>query len=261
MRRVNQKALAIALFFVVAILGLAFKSTNEKSLVQDPFQKSLAAHGGLDKWNSYGTLKFDRGTGENAATHIIDLKNRCEKIISKSNTVGFGPEGFWIQTDDAKQRESLQRQRFYRNLWFYFFGLPFVTADPGVNQEVIADGTLDGKTYNRVKITFGDNVGDAPDDQYILWLEPNTGQLAIINYSVTYGKGAASSEDYNAIVFNEWQEVDGLIVPKKFTGHIWEDGKLGKERYGFEFSNVSFTTEQPDPSEFATPEGAAYLAY
>ena len=104
-------------------------------------------------------------------------------------------------------------------------------------------------------------MGDAPDDQYILWLEPNTGQLAIINYSVTYGKGAASSEDYNAIVFNEWQEVDGLIVPKKFTGHIWEDGKLGKERYGFEFSNVSFTTEQPDPSEFATPEGAAYLAY
>ena len=257
----NYKIVTAIVIIAVAVLGMALKPVNEAAVKQDAFQKSLAAHGGLDKWNSYGTLVFDRMVNGGVATHTIDLKSRYEKIVTDASTICYGAEGFWIDTEDEKARAQLGGQRFYRNLWFYFFGLPFVTADPGANQEILEDATLDGKTYNRIKITFGENVGDAPDDQYILWTDPSSGQLAMINYSVTFGKGKSESEKYNAIVFNEWQEANGLIVPKKFTGHVWEDGKLGKKRYGFEFGNVSFKAEQPDVYFFATPEGAAFQAY
>ncbi len=225
------------------------------------FEKSVAFHGGLETWNSFGTLKFDRVSAQGTSTHTLDLKNRNELIKNPESTLTFTETGYWNNPDQVNEKGERQNPRFFRNLWFYFFGLPFVTADPGANQETMEDATLDGKTYNRVKITFGENVGDAPDDQYILWLDPTTKQLELINYSVTYGKGKEASEKYNVIVFNEWQTVNGLKVPKAFKGHAWEDNKIGDVRYEFEFSNVSFSTERPDPSFFSTPEGAYYEDY
>ncbi len=267
---------SILIFVQIALAAFVFscdtpkkEGTSDETKVEQkesktpttPFEKSLSHHGGLDTWNSYGTLTFERISESGNSTHIIDLKNRNEKIINPTSTLTFASEGFWTDATDEKTRANLKGTRFYKNLWFYFFGLPFVTADPGANQQDLPEATLDGKTYNRVKITFGENIGDAPDDQYILWLDQQTGQLELINYSVTYGRGASASEKYNAIVFNEWQEVNGLKVPKKFKGHVWEDNKLGDVKYEFEFGNISFEKARPSVNTFDTPEGAAFLAY
>lgn len=244
--------------------GLSDKDSPQEKIGQlpiTPFEKSLAFHGGLETWNSYGTLKFERISERGIATHIIDLKNRNEKISNENNTIAFASDGFWTDAKDEETRSGLSRSRFQRNLWFYFFGLSFVTADPGANQEQITDGILKGKKYDRVKITFGEGVGDAPDDQYILWLNKSTGQLKMINYSVTYGKGKSASENYNAIVFTEWQEANDLKVPKMFKGYAWQNDSLGELRYQFEFDNVSFDTQRPAISTFETPKNAAFLNY
>ncbi len=61
----------------------------------------------------------------------------------------------------------------------------------------------------------------------------------------------------HAIVFEEWQTVDGLLVPKvapfyNWTGSDIEDEPLGR----LEFSNVRFMTERPDPARFQKPPDA-----
>lgn len=55
----------------------------------------------------------------------------------------------------------------------------------------------------------------------------------------------------HAIVFDEWQSVSGLLVPKKaqfykWTGSDLEGGVLGALEYG----NVHFLKDAPDPSKF-----------
>ena len=225
------------------------------------FDKTLAFHGGLDNWNSFGTLKFDRISAGGVAAHILDLKNRNESIKSEKNTLTFGTDGYWNDGLKPEEIKELKGMRFYRNLWFYFFSLPFVTADPGANQEQLSDGILKGEKYDRVKITFGENVGDAPDDQYILWLDKDSGELKMINYSVTYNSGKADSENYNAIVFTEWQNANGFTVPRKFEGYQWNADTLGNLRYQFEFANVSFEKERPAEDIFAAPDNVAYTTY
>lgn len=258
--------LIVVAVFAILISCEAPKKQEETQKVEEkapatPFEKTLAFHGGLDNWNSFGTLKFDRISAGGVAEHVLDLKNRSELIKTEKSTLAFGTDGYWTDALKPEEGEKLKGVRFQRNLWFYFFGLPFVTADPGANQELLSDGTLKGEQYNRVKITFGENVGDAPDDQYILWLNKTSGKLKMINYSVTYGRGKSASENYNAIVFTEWQEANGFTVPKKFEGYQWSADTLGDLRYQFEFANVSFEKQRPADDIFAAPENVAYTTY
>lgn len=257
------------LFLTVVMLMASCQSTVESgekekeqvAEIKTPFERSLAYHGGLDQWNKMGQLSFVRINNNDSTLHIIDLKNRNERIQTGNGYLGFNNNGIWTNSQDEKVRGNVARFRFQKNLWFYFFSLPFVTADPGANQETIADGVSNGKNYDRIKITFGEGVGDAPDDQYILWLDKETGRLEMINYSVTFGRGKEASEKYNAIVYSEWQTVNGLQVPKKVTPHVWAGDSLGAPRADYYFANVNFKEQRPDESVFATPEGAAFTAY
>lgn len=261
--KINLIAFAVILILISCEPPKKQEEANpiEEKAPLTPFEKSLDFHGGLDNWNSFGTLKFNRISQGGVAAHVIDLKNRNEIIKSEKSTLAFGSEGYWTDGLKSDEAEKLEGMRFQRNLWFYFFSLPFVTTDPGANQEQLTDGVLSGKEYNRVKITFGENVGDAPDDQYILWLNKESRKLEMINYSVTYYSGKEASENYNAIVFTEWQEANGLTVPKKFDGYKWSADTLGELRYQFEFGNVSFEKDRPADDLFTAPENVAYLTY
>lgn len=60
----------------------------------------------------------------------------------------------------------------------------------------------------------------------------------------------------HAAVYEEWQEVDGLIVPKKISFYAWSDDKLGESPVGsMSFESVSFKKESPDSSILQKPEG------
>ena len=61
----------------------------------------------------------------------------------------------------------------------------------------------------------------------------------------------------HAAVYEEWQEVDGLVVPKKISFYVWSDEKLGEGPAGFMvFENVSFKDGSPDSALFSKPDGA-----
>ena len=234
-----------------------------QAVLADELEQSTQAHGGIDAFRNYGTLEYDQNfelTGVmNLKNHqLIDLNSRNVLITSDSYKVGFDGTEAWIVPD----MEALGiPPRFYASTPFYFFGLPFLFSDPGVNAEPLGVKELGGKEYDAVKFTYDKGVGDTSDDDYVAYFDKETNRLEVLTYIVTYPlltQGKPKEElERHAAVYEEWQETGGLIVPKKISFYKWTDDKLGKDSDGFMvFENVTFTQESPDPAVFSKPEGA-----
>lgn len=246
----------LILVTILAILILPLSS-------QAQLEGSYAAHGGLETFKGYGTLEYDQNMEIIGAFNLIDhqlfdLNSRMLLITNDTYKIGFDGNEVWI-TPGA---EALGiPPRFYSSTPFYFFGLPFLFADPGANLESLGTKELSGKEYNVVKVTFDQGIGDTPDDNYVAYIDKDTNQLKLVHYIVTYPplmQGKSKDElERHAIVYNEWQQVDGLTVPKKTTFYEWSNDKLGDQVIGsMTVDNVSFKKESPDVAIFQKPEGA-----
>ena len=226
--------------------------TIDKS-VPDFFKPVLDAHGGLDQWNKMNTLKFTASQREPATDFIVDLKTRMETVEIKGK-YKIGNDGDKVWVTPARDSFPGKSPRFMKNLLFYFVAIPFVFADDGVILEELENRTVNTKEYQVIKATFGDGVGDAPEDQYVMYVNPNTHIVDFITYSVTYFDKSKATK-YNAIKYN-WKNVNGLLFPEKNIGYKWENDELGDVRYESPFTNISFSEEKMDASIFAIPEGA-----
>ena len=83
----------------------------------------------------------------------------------------------------------------------------------------------------------------------------------MVYYVVTYPamrKGRPVSKlEPHAIVFQDWQTVDGLLVPKSAPFYKWTGSDIEGEPLGrLEFADVHFLTEPPDPVKFQKPAEA-----
>jgi len=230
---------------------------NETPTTQYPalLQKALDAHGGLDKWNSFKSLKYDLGTTlgeEKTENQLIDLKSRKVLITGDNFKLGFDGEQVWVTPN--KEAFGKMSARFYHNLIFYFFSIPYVLADPGIQYEDLGIVTLDSTSYRALKISYNEGVGDADDDFYVAHFNPETYKMEWLLYTVTYFSGE-KHENYNALKY-EWQDVNGLLLPARYTGFKYADGVIGDKRYESNFSNVTLSQDEPDQTLFEMPEGA-----
>jgi hypothetical protein len=230
------------------------ESGNEKRDYPQSLRTAFDTHGGLDLWNEYRSLEYDLISGlshtQNKEHHLVDLENRKVLIESSNFKLGFDGSEVWITPDMAAM--GGQSPRFYHNLFFYFFSIPMILSDPGINYEDMGEQLLDEKKYRAVKISYQQGIGDSPEDYYIPHFDLETGQMEALLYTVTYRSGEATQQ-YNALLYPEWQEVDGLLVPAHMIGYKYDSGKLGKQRYEARFENVSFSREKPDQSVFEMP--------
>lgn len=218
-----------------------------------PLAKALQAHGGLDKWHSMKTLRYTMNNAGKIEKHQIDLQNRKTRIDTDNYTLGFDGDEVWVTPNlEAFGKGSA---RFYHNLIFYFFALPYVAADPGINYEVLPDYQLNDKLYDAVKISYNNGVGDAPDDEYIMHFDKETGIMHLLLYTVTY-YSKEKGDKYNAIIFDDWVDVNGLKLPGSFKGFKYEDGQLGDQRYERIFTDHYLSEDALVESTFAKPAGA-----
>ncbi len=243
----------------IALLTFALASTS--ALAQ--LDRCLEAHGALAKWRSYGTVEYDLkskfGQKKSNDHQLFNLWTRDGVIQCDKYTLGSSGGDVWIKPGlDALGGSPA---RFYMWTPFYFFGMPFVFADKGAQQEALGKKSFQGKEYDALKITFGKGTGDTPDDYYLAYIDPATSQLKLSSYIVTYPsmrKDRPISElEPHAIIFEEWQTVDGLRVPKvaqfyKWNGHDIEGDPLGR----LEYTDVHFRKEAPDETKFRKPADA-----
>ena len=251
-----KKTCAVIILTLILVIQLSILSNAQ-------LNESYEAHGGLETFKSYSTVEYDQEMAIDGIVslkdhQVIDLLSRMTLINSDAYILGFNGDEAWIKPN----MEALGiPPRFYSSTPFYFFGLPFLFADPGVNVESLGTKELDGKKYNIVKVTFDSNIGDTPDDDYVVYMDQETNEIKIVHYIVTYpplmqGKSIDELERH-AAVYEEWQEVDGLKVPKKISFYQWTDDKLADTSAGYMlFENVSFKKEAPDSTIFEKPEGA-----
>lgn len=235
--------------------------TTTETVAEAPprvFPKSIGpvfeAHGGIANWDKMNTLTFEIEKASGVEKHITDLKSRKAHIAHKDWTIGFDGSEVWLAQDSTFYRGNA---RFYHNLYFYFYAMPFIVSDPGVNYQQLADPLeMDGKKYPGTLISYDDGIGDSPKDEYIVYRDPETGQMAWLGYTVTY-RDNEKKENFSYIKYGEWQEVGGLMLPKSMTWYTVEEGRPVEPRgEATVFTNVNITSNPVDQALFAKPEGA-----
>ena len=227
-------------------------SKSEATYPED-FNKILEAHGGIANWRAQRTLSFVVPKPDNPETHTVDLWNRNEIIATKKNTVGFDGKPWVLDTDGTYKGNP----EFYHNLMFYFYAMPFVLGDEGINYSKAEDLVYDGVTYPGIEISYNAGVGASPKDNYYLYYNPETYQMEWLGYTVTYRSGE-KSDRVSYIRYNDWKPIDGIMLPNSLSWYKVEDGKIGELRNKVVFEDVSLSKTAKPSSFYAKPEAATY---
>jgi len=158
----------------------------------------------------------------------------------------------------SKPGEAKQMSRFHTLTWPYFALAAFKLQDGGATLTPEGKRPLNGQEMLAARLTFAPGTGDAPDDWYLLHIDPKTHQLRAMAYIVTYGKTREAGEkEPHAIVYDGFETIDGVTLSTAWTFHNWssEAGITGDAIGRATLSDVQFV----DPAEdaFRAPEGAA----
>lgn len=226
------------------------------SIYPENVTKVFNAHGGIDNWNSMRTLSFTMTKPNGKEVTTTNLKTRTERIETPTYAMGFDGETLWVNEKDGEAYKG--NARFYKGLMMYFYAMPFILGDSGIIYEETTPLTFEGKIYPGILISYESGVGESPDDQYILYYDDTTGKMAWLAYTVTFGKDEKST-DFRYIRYDDWQTINGLILPKSISWYKYEDKVPTEKRNTLVFEDIQLANEAPDQSLFAKPESAKVI--
>lgn len=222
----------------------------------DNLFRVFEAHGGLNAYKEYRTLSFDMPKPDFAESQIIDLYKRTDKISTPEFSLGYDGTDVWL-LDITGNYEG--KPKFYHNLMFYFYTMPFVFSDTGLNYEEVQPLEIDGVPYPGYKISYNDGVGASSKDEYYLHYDADTFQMKWLGYTVTYYSKEVSNK-ISWINYGDWVIVNELLLPKAITWHVVENGEIKEPRSTVNFENTKLS-KTAMPSDFYTkPENAKVIA-
>lgn len=194
------------------------------------------------------------GGSERLNATIISLTNSNGiKLVKKDKTsLVYDGENVFLSPSGSND----ERARFDVFTWNYFFNLPFKLTDPGTNWKMLKPTVIKGETFNRGKLSFDNEIGDSPDDWYIIYQEPKSELLYAAAYIVTLGKEVEKAEeDPHAIVYHNYELIDGIPIATKWTFHNWSEENGIEEQIGeAKISKIKFVDR--DESFFKEPNNA-----
>lgn len=224
---------------------------------------SINAHGGLEKWFSNGPISFRfnyqplDGGKQRDSYQVVDqwsVRSVHEVASNRNWKYGWDGENAWSLPDSIDVGVN---PRFWSNTPYYFVGLPFVLADDGVILEELEPMDYKGVTYDLVKVNYEDGAGDASDDFYVIYINPETGLMGGLRYIVSYPgffpNGGHSPEKFMEIL--GMQSIDGVTIPTGYNTHWFKEEQVGQHITAIEVTEVSFKADLPD-AFFNIPEGA-----
>jgi len=157
-----------------------------------------------------------------AGTMIYDHQHERVRMELDDGTIAvFDGSKAWVSPADAE----FPRARFHLLTWPYFLAAPFKLDDPGTNLDERGVQQLDGRNYLTAKLTFDEGVGDAPDDWYLLYVDPVTSQLKAMAYIVTYGgvEPDQAEQEIHAITYENFGIVNGVVLSTKWRFWHWNE--------------------------------------
>jgi len=219
----------IILLLFVTVFAISCKNEPKKDVKKEKFPETLGKvfkkHGGIDAWRKANTLSFNIGE----ESHTVDLHSRKTVVHSPKYSLGYNGKDVWMVRQDST---AFKRDpKFYYNLYFYFYAMPFVLADDGISYEDTTPLVFEGKEYPGIKISYESNIGTSPDDNYYIYFNPETHQMEWLRYSVTFFS-KKTSDKFNVIRYNNWNTVDGFLLPKSITWYKKDENGLPTEPRG-----------------------------
>ena len=223
------------------------------SIYPENISKIFEAHGGLDKWHTMQSLEYTTVKPKGNDVTMTNLKNRKTVIQMPKHDLGFNGKDVWVKNKDTLVYKG--KPRFIYNLMFYFYAMPFVLADDGIIYENVEPLTVDHKSYPGIKISYDAGVGEAPDDEYILYYDAETYKMTWLSYTVTYFS-KEKSKTFHYRKYSEWLTVDGLLLPKVMERYKSENNQPKELHSVNTFKDIKLFKEAPDNKLFEIPDGA-----
>jgi len=227
---------------------------KEQKKYPEALQKLIDVHGGLAVWKAKRTLSYSIPKPNNPETHTIDLQNRNERIDTPKYTIGFDGKAWVLNGEDSYKGNP----EFYHNLMFYFYAMPFVITDDGINYNETDDLVFEGKNYPGIRISYNDGVGISSKDEYYVHYDADTHQMAWLGYTVTYRSGE-KSDNVKWIRYDDWKTINGLVLPNSISWYKVEEGKITELRNKVAFNEVKLSEEAQDSDFYAKPDTAEYF--
>jgi hypothetical protein len=226
------------------------------SIYPESITKVFNAHGGIDNWNKMQTLSFtmEKPSGKEVTT--TNLKTRAELIETPTYTMGFDGSELWV--NEKAGNEYKGNAKFYKGLMIYFYAMPFIVGDNGIIYEDTDPLVFEGETYPGILISYEAGIGESPDDQYMIYYDAETGQMEWLGYTVTFGKDG-KSKDFHFIRYNNWQTLNGIVIPKSIDWYTYENNLPIEKRNTVEFTDVVVSENAPEVSMFIMPETAEVI--
>ncbi|MGY0392787.1 hypothetical protein ACW5R3_09560 [Bizionia sp. KMM 8389] len=179
---------------------------KEAFLNESAVQFQLAvSFGGNEILNALTTLSTDSTEGK------FEMSNG-DVIIYKKDQVFYSPS-----------IKNTERVRFNAYTWSYFFLFPYKLSDAGTVWESYPNSQLGDVDYNVEKLSFEGDLGDTPDDWYVVYANKNSNLLEVAAYIVTAGKTTEEAEaDPHAIKYEDFASVNNIPFARHWTFWGWE---------------------------------------
>ncbi|MBN4047160.1 hypothetical protein JYU05_01285 [bacterium AH-315-P13] len=258
----------VTLLLLVVVLFISCKQEEKTNNVSEEtievltktypenISKIFTAHGNLDTWNTMQSLVFTMPKPDGDEITTTNLKSRESLIKMPNHTIGFNGKELWLLQKDTTTYKG--NPRFYYNLMFYFYAMPFILADDGIDYKDAEPLSFDGKDFPGILISYDAGVGESPEDEYIVYYNPETYKMEWLGYTVTYFSKEKSKE-FHFIKYSEWQTIDSLELPKTLTWYNYENNQPTTKRNDLEFINVSISKTKPEDSLFEKPKDAKII--
>ncbi len=224
----------------------------DDSKYPEALRKVFDAHGGLTAWKSKRMISFEIPKPDKREKHTIDLYTRDEKIEMPGISMGSRGSDIWLLDEKEAYKGNAI---FYHNLMFYFYTMPFVLSDEGINYTDAEALEFEGTTYPGIRISYSDGVGLSSKDEYFIHYNSESYQMEWLGYTVTFRNGE-KSDNIRWIRYNDWINVDGLVLPKSLTWHEYENRTIKEARDPVNFENITLSETAQAGDFFAQPEGA-----
>jgi len=183
----------------------------------------------------------------NHETHVFDnelsyAKYTEHSLLGANGTVieGYDGTNAWVtfngKLSDDKKANGLAR--FLRKTNYYWFTMLFKLLDDGVNHTYNGSKTVNGKAYDLIKVSFGDNIGDTKDT-YVLYINKETKLLDQFLFTVT---GIGATDPFLMVV--AYETIDGIKIgsKRKYIKSNWDGEIIGKQWTTTDWTNIKFNT-------------------
>ena len=219
----------------------------------------MQALGGKEAWDATHFLRF---TFAGRRTHHWDKwsgRHRLEGqspegqkyVVLHNLNVRDGREGeVWLDGKKAEGdavKEWLERAY---GAWIndtYWLLMPYKLQDPGVNLTYEGTEQIEGMTYDKLHLSFG-QVGLTPGDEYWAWINRDTHLMDRWAYLLQAQPGQPRAAEPTAWRWQGWQKYGNILLAPT-RAQVTGDRKL-------ELTDIAVFETLPD-SVFTSPEPVA----